>query len=252
MERFLRTELLIGKKAMSVLRESRAVIIGLGAVGSYCLENLARAGIRNFTLVDFDVIRKSNLNRNLLAVETTIGLNKTDAAASRVLSINPSCGVTPVNEMANAGNIGRICSGGGIVVDAIDSLGPKAEILSYMSLNKIPFVSSMGAALRKDPAAVRSGDISQAVLCPLAQRLRKRLKKNGITSGIHCVFSTEKPAAASGTKQKEDEFFKRGRARPALGSLPTVPAVFGVMLAGLALEMMLGPRAAGDQRRSAR
>jgi len=239
MERFLRTELLLGKKAMSVLRESRVTVIGLGAVGSYCLEILARAGIGNFTLADFDVIRKSNLNRNLLALESTLGMNKTEAAAGRVLGINPACNVTTISEMIDGTNIARICAGSGIVIDAIDSLGPKAAILSYLARNNIRLASSMGAALKKDPASVRTGDISQAASCPLAQRLRKRLKKTGITSGIPCVFSLEKPLTVSTAGAKEEETFKRGRQRQALGSMPTVPAIFGVMLAGLALEILL-------------
>ncbi|MFA5320840.1 MAG: tRNA threonylcarbamoyladenosine dehydratase [Candidatus Omnitrophota bacterium] len=242
MERFLRTELLLGKKALSVLRESRVTIIGLGAVGSYCLEILARAGIGNFTLADFDVIRKSNLNRNLLALENTIGRNKTEVAAGRVLGINPACNVTMINEMIDETNIARICAGSGIVIDAIDSLGPKAAILSYLARNNIKMASSMGAALRKDVSEVKAGDISQATSCPLAQRLRKRLKKDGITSGIPCVFSLEKPLTVSTAESKEEETFKRGRQRQTLGSMPTVPAVFGVTLAGLALEILLNTK----------
>ncbi|NLE91178.1 MAG: tRNA threonylcarbamoyladenosine dehydratase [Elusimicrobia bacterium] len=241
MDRFLRTELLLGKKALSVLRKSRVTIIGLGAVGSHCLESLARAGTGNFILADFDVIKKSNFNRNMLALEETVGKYKTEAAASRVLSINPSCGITLFNEMVDGSNIGEICSRSDVVLDAVDSLGPKAEILAYLAAHRIPSVSSMGAALRKDPSAVRSGDISQVLFCPLAQRLRKRLRKNGVTSGILCVYSEEKPAAAS-TAGQEEEYFKRGRERRILGSLPTVPAAFGATLASLALEILLNPK----------
>jgi len=242
MDRFLRTELLLGKKALSLLRKSRVTIIGLGAVGSHCLESLTRAGTGNFNLADFDVIKKSNLNRNMLALEETVGKYKTEAAAARVLSINPSCGITLFNEMVDGSNIGKICSGSDAVVDAVDSLGPKTEILAYLATHRIPSVSSMGAALRKDPSAVRSGDIAQALFCPLAQRLRKRLRKNGVTSsGILCVYSEEKPAAAS-TAGQEEEYFKRGRQRQILGSVPTVPAAFGITLAAMVLEILLNPK----------
>jgi len=240
MDRFLRTELLLGKKALSLLRKSRVTIIGLGAVGSHCLESLARAGTGNFNLADFDVIKKSNFNRNMLTLEETVGKYKTEAAAARVLSINPSCGITLFNEMVDGSNIGKICSGSDAVVDAVDSLGPKAEILAYLAAHRIPSASSMGAALRKDPSAVRSGDIAQALFCPLAQRLRKRLRKNGAASGILCVYSEEKPAAASTAGQ--EEYFKRGRQRQILGSVPTVPAAFGITLAALVLEILLNPK----------
>jgi tRNA A37 threonylcarbamoyladenosine dehydratase len=238
MERFLRTELLLGKQTLERFKKSKVTLLGLGAVGSYCLEALARAGIGDFRLADFDIVRPSNINRNLLAFEQTLGREKTEVAAERVLSINPDCKVETLPILVNKNNIAPVADGSNIVIDAVDSLGPKTEIISYLVLNKIPFLSSMGAALRCDPLAVRAGDISQAA-CPLAQRLRKRLKKHGITDGVTCVYSEEKAQRIEKYSAiAEDEIFKRGRIRTPLGSMPTVPAAFGITLASLALSIL--------------
>ncbi len=248
MEQFLRTQLLIGKQKLNRLKKSSVVVIGLGAVGSYCVEALARAGVGAIEVIDFDTIKHSNINRNLLALNSTVGKSKARLARRRIKDINPGCSVRAREMFVAAEVIGEILEQNpDLVIDAIDSANPKVQVLAAVKRKGIPLISSMGAACRFDPFAIRCGDLFQSVSCPLARRMRKLLRRQGITEGITCVYSQEpalKHAISFSAAKKEGQAYKRGRVRPVIGSLPTIPGIFGLVIAHLAIEHIVGyPRA---------
>lgn len=243
MGQFFCIELLLGKDKLRKLRDSSVTVIGLGAVGSYCVEALARAGIGTLRLVDFDKIKASNLNRHLLALKSTIGKPKVELAGERVLAINPACKVEPLETFADDKTIGSILDNKpDLVIDAIDSLNPKAQVLKACHMKKIPVISSMGAATRVDPLAIRIADIRHTTHCPLAKRLRIKLKKENITSGIMCVYSAETRnlSAIGGEDALGEDDYARGRKRSKLGSLPTITGIFGLVIANRAIETLCG------------
>ncbi len=239
MERFSRTEKLLGPEKLEKLKNSKVVLFGAGAVGSFAAEALVRSGVGNITIVDFDTICISNINRQLFALQSTIGKPKTEVALKRLSDINPACNIIQENRFADAGSIPEILSDKpDVVIDAIDSVGPKTELLAYSYLNEIPVLSSMGAARRSDPLAVKVGDLFDTVTCPLARLVRKSLKRRGITQGIKCVYSTEFPAHPVKQKLVNEESGGEGRPVKFLGSLPTVTGVFGLVLASEAIKIL--------------
>ncbi len=245
MKRFARTELLIGGGGMERLRNASVLVAGLGAVGSYAVEALARSGIGGITIVDFDVIRESNINRQLYAVTSTLGRKKTSVAEERILDINPECRVESRDLFIDGDTAEEILGTRfDVVIDAIDSLGPKVAFLSAAVKRGQFVISSMGAATRTDPALIRVDDISRTDVCPLARKIRKALKKSGISSGIKCVFSLERekfpPSGFSGMEDDE-ESFKRGRERRSLGSLSVLTGIFGLTAAREAIFHLLEP-----------
>jgi len=236
MERFTRTRLLVGDRCFKSLQSSHVAVIGLGAVGGYVVEGLARAGIGRLSLVDFDEIQRSNINRQILALESTIGTSKAHAAKNRVLDINPQCQIHAYEVFADFESISAIIeSKPDILIDAIDSLNPKVQVLTASCQAGVTTFSSMGAALRTDPGRIRIGDISETKNCPLARRLRKRLRSNSIYSGITCVYSTEPVTFDYQPPPLNDNtcmpLGDRGRTRRTLGSLPTLTGIFGLTLA---------------------
>lgn len=243
MERFSRTRLLLGDKNFKKLQSGRVVVIGLGAVGSYCVEGLARAGVGHLRLVDFDTIRPSNINRHLWAMETTVGRSKVSVGQERILDINPAADVEGMELFADEKTMEGIGTPRpNVVLDAIDSLNPKIQVLMYCARRGIPVLSSMGAATRTDPSAVKMGDLFDTRNCPLAERVRRRLRKNGIGRGtIRCVFSEQKQNVGMlvDAAAREPGEYQRGRARRPLGSLPTVTGIFGLTLAQMAIEFLL-------------
>ena len=175
-ERFLRTIYLIGKENFSRLQESQVTIVGLGAVGGYAMEGLARAGIGSLRLVDFDIIQPTNINRQIVALTTNIGQAKVQEAKKRVLAINPDCSVETMEIFASEDTLDTLLSPSPhLLIDAIDSLNPKVQLLCRAYEKGIPTISSMGAALRTDPTKICYGDISESKGCPLARHVRKRL-----------------------------------------------------------------------------
>jgi len=235
MQRFSRTKLLLGEEQFLRLNKSHIAVIGLGAVGGYALEGLARAGVGRLTIVDFDVIQDTNINRQIFALESTLGMSKVAVAADRVLDINPHCQIDALDRFIDDVSIEEILqTRPDIVIDAIDSLNPKVQLLKAAHRRSIPTFSSMGAALRTDPGHIKVSDISKTKNCPLARRIRQRLKKEGIHTGITCVYSTE-PVDFEYPPPSEHEQKSgpsaRGRGRRTLGSLPTLTAVFGLTLA---------------------
>lgn len=241
MERFLRTELLLGRNSLELLKSATVVVAGLGAVGSYAVEGLARSGIGNLRIVDMDTVKKSNINRQLYALESTLGRNKAEAARDRIKDINPLCRVETLNLFVHHDTMDEVLAEPvSFVVDAIDSLNPKIELLTSAYTRNIPVVSSMGAALRTDVLKIKTGDIFSTHSCPLAKMVRKRLRNRGIGHGIHCVYSTERVTftyeKAESNSIDEGPEYKRGRERRTLGSLSTIPGIFGLMLANMVID----------------
>lgn len=238
LERFVRTRLLLGDAACDRLAHARVAVVGLGAVGSYACEALARCGVGRLRLVDFDTVRPSNINRQLYALGSTIGQRKVDLAAARVRDINPACAVELLPLFVEPGKLDAVLGDRpDAVIDAIDSLGPKIGLLEAAAKADLFTVSSMGAATRLDFSQVRVGDISDTDVCPLARRIRKNLKKRGVLSGIRCVFSTElvPPAALDlglEAAVADPEPHQRGRPRKPLGSVSFLTGIFGLIAAG--------------------
>ncbi len=227
-ERFMRTELILGKEAIKKLENSTVMVVGLGAVGGYALEALARSGVGHLILVDFDVFEISNINRQILALTSTLGQKKTETGKQRVLDINPNCRVEIVDCFVNHENIDTILNRKiDFAVDAIDSIKEKCEMIEKLVEKKINFISSMGAALKTDATSLKIGKLSQTQYCPMAKKIRKYLKNNGIDiSKVNCVYSAEQSAGNPKPICQNDD----GK-RPILGSLPTITAITGLMLA---------------------
>jgi tRNA A37 threonylcarbamoyladenosine dehydratase len=231
-KRFHRTGLLIGERALARLAKASVAVFGLGGVGSYAVEALARAGVGNLRLVDFDEIKYSNFNRQLYALEKTVGRRKVDVAAERIAQINPSCSVDVRMVFADASSMpGLLTPPLDAVIDAIDSLSSKVALLSAAHGLGLPTITCMGASTRLDPFAVRVGDIAESRNCPLARHVRKKLHERGVFKGIRCVYSVEQADTASVSDPAEPENFVRGRPRPSLGSISYMPALFGLIAA---------------------
>ncbi|MBU0961392.1 MAG: tRNA threonylcarbamoyladenosine dehydratase [Proteobacteria bacterium] len=236
MERFSRTRCFLGEKKFALLQKAMVTIVGLGAVGGYAAEGLARAGIGHLRLVDFDTIQPSNINRQILALESTVGQAKVEAARERINQINPECHVEALQLFAADETLDTILlPHPDILIDAIDSLNPKVQLLAGAHQRGITTFSSMGAALRTDPSKIRTGDIMTSNHCPLARHVRNRLRRQGIEGGIHCIYSTERvDFSYQGPEETEtpaSAYESRGRKRNTLGSLPTITGIFGLILA---------------------
>lgn len=244
MDRFIRTQRLLGQERFQRLQTKMVTVVGLGAVGGYVVEGLVRAGVQNIRLIDFDTIQPSNLNRQILALETTIGRPKAEVAMERVLAIHSHCSVESLQLFASEETLDEILDPEpDLLIDAIDSLNPKTGLLYTAWERKIPTISSMGAALRTDPTLIRCGDLFTTSNCPLARHLRKRLRRRGIESGIFCVYSIEKIDFDYHMPEDESSigatpFSDRGRKRNVLGSLPTITGIFGLTIANQAIMQL--------------
>ncbi len=241
-KQFSRTELLFGQEAVAVFQRSRVAVMGLGGVGSYAAEALARSGIGSFLLVDFDTIGLSNLNRQLPALHSTVGKLKTEAMRDRILDINPSAIVELHSDFCAKESREELLQDLDFVVDAIDSLGPKTGLIEACYHKKIPIISAMGAASRFDPAKIELVDISKSRICPLAKKVRKYLHRRGISQGIPVIYSYEKPIPQfSHEAGAEDEWVSaRGRKRGTLGSVVYLPAIIGMWAASYVLRKLAG------------
>jgi len=257
---FSRLERMIGLAGLERLRRARVVVVGLGAVGGYAVEALARFGVGGLRLVDFDRVRASNLNRQLLALHSTIGHSKAQLAAARVRDINPDCDAVPLELFVHTDTLEQVLDGEiDLVLDAIDSFTPKLELLTAVLARQLPVISCMGAALRTDPTAVRVGPLEHTLHCPLARRMRKAFRKRNLPLTLPCVHAIEPvnhlPATAGvdGAALDGDdaqETYTRGRLRRSLGSLPTLTAIFGLTLANEAVRTLLGGKIV-EERHSA-
>ena len=249
MDRFIRTRKLLGEERFRLLQSRTVTIVGLGAVGGYALEGLVRAGIRRLRIIDHDTVQPSNINRQLLALETTLGRPKAEVDKERILAINSECQVEALQLFAGEETLEQILRPRpDLLIDAIDSLNPKTQLLHGAYLSKIPVISSMGAALRTDPTMIRTGDLFETSNCPLAKHLRKRLRNRGVGEGIACVYSLEQidftyelPADDAVVVGEAPPFADRGRKRNVLGSLPTVTGIFGLTIANQAIMRLSQP-----------
>lgn len=230
-----RTSLLIGEEATLSLEQKRVAIFGLGGVGAYAAEMLARAGVGSLLIVDSDIVLPTNKNRQLIALESTLFKAKTDVMARRLKDINPKIEVTKIERFVDEKSIDSILSNHSVdfIVDAIDTLSPKIALIKYAISNNIPLVSSMGAGAKFDVTKVRISDISKSFNCPLAYALRKRLRKEGIAKGFKVVFSEELPKNGATVAYEEQN------KKSMNGTISYLPALFGCALAQVVLESFL-------------
>lgn len=227
-----RTTLLLGEDAMKSLGNAHVMIVGVGGVGAYAAEMVARTGVGHITIIDGDDVAESNLNRQLPALVSTIGTPKVEVMKNRIADINPDCRVTAIKTFIGAGDIGTFMTDKpDFVIDAIDSISPKVALLEYCYRNKIKVISSMGAGGRTDPTKIKYADISETFHDGLAREVRKRLRKAGISSGIKTVFSSEQPRR-NALIMTDEIAFKTS----SFGTVAWLPSMFGIMLAAYALN----------------
>ena len=258
-----RTALLLGEETLLRLRDAVVVVAGLGGVGAYAAEMVARAGVGRMVLIDSDRVGESNKNRQLLALDSTLGRLKTEVMAERLLDINPELHIVKVPEYLTEDNIPEVfenalremalCGSSDpdgaltdepaastglapdFVIDAIDTLAPKIALISHCVHSGIPLVSSMGAGAKLDATKVRLTDLSKSYNCPLAFILRKKLRKIGITKGFPVVFSEELPERDA-IVPTEGERNKKSQ----VGTISYLPAVFGCVCAQAAIRHLSG------------
>lgn len=231
-----RTELLIKENNLEKLRNARVLVIGLGGVGSFAAEFLARSGVGSMTIVDGDVVDETNINRQLPALHSTIGQSKVELMAQRLLDINPHLLLTKRNEFLNPENMVEILDSQPFdyVLDCIDSVTPKITLIKTARRKKIKIVSCMGAGGKLDPAKVMVRDISKTHNCYLAKQVRKRLKKDHINKGVRCVFSNEIQNEES-LKMTDGTNFKRSF----YGTISFMPAIFGLYAAAEVINYLI-------------
>lgn len=236
---FLREEMLLGADATARLRASHVAVFGIGGVGSYAVEALARAGVGALTLIDNDTVGETNLNRQLCALHSTIGQYKAEVMASRVRDINPDCRVTPLPLLYNEASKERFFQEKyDYIIDAIDLVSCKLSLIQTAMSRGIPIVSAMGTGNKLDPSKFCITDISKTSGCHLARIMRRELRSRGIVH--HTVlYSQELPAAA-----EQREAPPPGR-RSVPGSVSWVPSCAGLMLAGFVVQQLIKPEADG-------
>lgn len=223
-----RTELLIKEAGVEKLNKAAVLVVGLGGVGSFAAEFLARAGIGKMTIVDGDTVDITNINRQLPALHSTVGKHKVDVVAERLMDINPNLELVKINEFLSPERMAEILDGENFdyILDCIDSVSPKTSLIIAARRRKIKIVSSMGAGGKSDPSKVIVRDISKTQHCHLARQIRKRLKKEKIDKGIRCVFSDEIQDEES-LKMTDGSNFKRSF----YGTISFLPAIFGLYAA---------------------
>ena len=230
-----RTELLLGSDRIERLRNARVLVVGLGGVGAYAAEAIARAGVGTMTIADADAVFESNINRQLPALHSTVGEPKAEVMARRLLDINPGLRLTVIRRYIRDEETETLLDEGfDYVVDAIDTLSPKAGLIRSCLERDIPVVSSMGAGAKTDPTRVRIEDIARSHHCPLAHMLRKRLHKLGIRTGVSVVFSDE--PVREGSMMLCEETNKKSN----VGTISYMPAVFGCHCASVVIRGLIG------------
>ena len=231
-----RTELLVKEEGMERLQSANILIVGLGGVGSFAAEFLVRSGIGNLTIVDGDTVDITNINRQLPALNSTIGKNKTDVVAERILDINPKINLKKINEFLEPERMEEILTQEKFdyVLDCIDSLSPKLALIITCKRKKIKLVSAMGAGGKTEPSKVMVRDISKTNNCFLAKQIRKKLKKEQIHKGFRCVFSTEIQDENS-LKMTDGSNYKKSF----YGTISYMPAIFGLYAAAEVIRFLL-------------
>lgn len=222
MDRLHRTRLLMGDAAVTRLQNATVMVVGCGAVGSVAIEALARSGVGHLILVDFDRVDVSNINRQLFAVQSSVGRQKTDVARERIADISPDIIVDTLSIFFDTDTVIDVQPD--FVIDAIDTIDSKIALYKWCATRKIPFAASMGAARKTDASQIKMAPISKTTVCPLAARVRKIIRDERLPD-FPAVYSTESPAPQIET----------GRS---MGSIITVTGVFGLRLAGLAIDYL--------------
>lgn len=227
-----RSELLLGTQCINRLKQANVLIVGVGGVGAYAAEMLVRAGIGKMTIADSDTVSLSNINRQLIALHSTVGRVKTDVLAERLKDINPTLELTVIAEYIKDDKTDEILDSQHFdyIVDAIDTLSPKLALIKGALDRNIPIVSSMGAGAKLDPTKMEICDISKTHHCPLAHMLRKRLHKMGIRRGFKAVFSAEPPI--EGAMILCEERNKKSN----VGTISYLPATFGIGCASVVIR----------------
>lgn len=218
---------------MERLACSHVLVVGLGGVGAYAAEQIARAGVGKMTIIDADTVNESNLNRQLPALHSTLGKPKAEVVAARLRDINPSLQLTVLQEFLRDERTEQILDQAhyDFIIDAIDTLSPKTFLIYHALQRRIPIASSMGAGAKIDPAQVAVADISKTSNCALAKAVRKRLRGMGVTRGFPAVFSKE-TANPDAVIEVDDEACKR----TTTGTVSYMPALFGCYLASIAIR----------------
>ena len=231
-----RTALLLGDEKLNMLRQANVLVVGLGGVGAYAAEMIARAGVGRMTIADADSVSESNINRQLIALHSTIGEQKTDLMAARLRDINPALELTVVNRFIKDDETDSLLDSDRFdyIVDAIDTLSPKLALIKGALDRNIPLVSSMGAGAKTDPTKMEIADIAKTHHCPLAHMLRKRLHKIGIRKGFTAVFSPE--PVREGSMILCEEQNKKSNT----GTISYIPALFGIGCASVVVRGLIG------------
>ena len=231
-----RTRLLVGEEGIAKLRKSHVLVVGLGGVGAYAAEQLARAGIGKLTLVDGDVVNVTNRNRQLLALQSTLGRPKAEVMAERIRDINPDVELEVINQyMKDDAIIELVAKPYDFIVDAIDTVAPKVFLLYYAKQNNQRIVSCMGAGGKFHPERIEIADIAASNHCRLAFYIRKRLHRLGVREGITTVFSPEPVDSAAVTTDMEKEQNKVSN----VGTISFMPAAFGIFCASVVINALL-------------
>ncbi len=230
-----RTELLLGEDNMQRLDQACIIIVGIGGVGGYAAEMLVRAGLGHLVLIDSDEVGETNLNRQLLALRSTLGRKKCTVLRERLLDIRPDLDIRLIEDYVHEDNVAALLDPvkADLVIDAIDTLSPKIALIQYCLGRGLKLVSSMGAGAKLDATAIRIDDISRTRECPLAHALRKRLHRLGIQSGFQAVYSLEKP-------RRESVVLEESRNKKSqVGTISYLPAVFGCACAQAAIRSLI-------------
>ena len=227
MSQFVRSEILLGKENIEKLKNAHVIIFGVGGVGSYVSEALCRSGVGEITVVDSDVLSESNINRQLIALHSTIGRKKVDVIEERIKDINPKCIVHKKDMFYLPENSGEIdFSGVDFVVDAIDTVTAKIDIICRCKSENIPVISSMGTGNKLEPSMLKIEDLYKTSVCPLARVMRRELKARGIKN-LTVLYSEEKPI----------EPMVEDKRTP--GSVAFVPSVAGLMIGGYVIKEII-------------
>ncbi|MBQ6989299.1 MAG: tRNA threonylcarbamoyladenosine dehydratase [Alistipes sp.] len=230
-----RTSLLLGDEKLNKLQNANVLVVGLGGVGAYAAEMIARAGVGRMTIADADVVSESNINRQLIALHSTVNRPKTEVMAERLRDINPKIELTIVSRFIKDDETDALLDSDKFdyVVDAIDTLSPKLALIKGALDRQIPLVSSMGAGAKTDPAKMEICDIAKTHHCPLAHMLRKRLHKIGIRKGFTAVFSPE-PVRERAMILCEEQNKKSN-----MGTISYIPATFGIGCASVVIRGLI-------------
>lgn len=235
--RFSRSKILYGDAAQERFANAHVAVCGIGAVGGFALEALARVGVGHFSLYDFDVVDISNINRQICALSSTVGKAKAEIAQARVSDINPSAKIEVHKKFLDADSVGEIMAAKpDVVIDAIDSLSSKVALIASALGAGVPIVSSMGAARKTDVSQILCAKLSKSFNCPMAAKIRKRLRQQGVKAENMCVFSKEIPSEESHLQSGGE-----GQSK-IIGSSPVITGIFGLMLADLAIKEILKQR----------